>query len=105
MALPKYETNEDNIHAALSFAELWCNRFTESRAAKLQSLGIAGADYQKYCDMTEAAGMLILRDSEIEKAAEAYLGGLDDPTADMDALYSEAKPRIDALVATRNIYY
>ena len=105
LALPKYETNEDNIHAALSFAELWCNRFTEVRAAKLQSVGIKGADYQTYCNLTEACGHLILRDSEIEKAAEAYLNGLKDPTLDMDAAYAEAKPRIDALIATRNLYY
>lgn len=104
-ALPKYETDTEARRAALAFAELWCNRYTEARAAILQKLGIKGADYQAYCDLAESRGMLILYTPEIQKAAEGYLAGLTDPTVDMDAAYEEVKATVEGLIAARNLYY
>ncbi|MBQ8893658.1 MAG: hypothetical protein IJ043_04540 [Clostridia bacterium] len=105
LALPKYEENSESILAALSFAELWCNRYTEARAAKLQSLGITGAAYQQYCDLTETCGHLILHDAAIEKAAATYLSGLTDATVDMETAYGAAEDQLLALIATKNLYY
>jgi len=104
-ALPKYETDTEAQRAALAFAELWCNRYTEARAAILQKLGIEGADYQAYCDLAETHGMLILYTPEIQKAAEGYLAGLTDPAVDMDAAYEEVKATVEGLIAARNLYY
>ncbi len=104
-ALPKYEQDTEALRAALTFAELWCNRYTEARAAALQTLGIKGADYQIYCDFAESQGVLILYTPEIQKTAEAYLSGLTDPTVDMAAAYDAIKPTIDGLIAARNLYY
>lgn len=104
-ALPKYETDTEAQRAALAFAELWCNRYTEARAAILQKLGIKGADYQAYCDLAETRGILILYTPEIQKAAEGYLAGLTDPTVDMDAAYEEVKATVEGLIAARNLYY
>lgn len=104
-ALPKYETDTEAQRAALTFAELWCNRYTEARAAVLQNLGVKGTDYQAYCDMAENQGMLILYTPEIQKAAEGYLSGLTDSTVDMDTAYDDAKSLIEGLIAARNLYY
>lgn len=104
-ALPKYETDTEAQRAALSFAELWCNRYTEARAAMLQTLGIKGADYQAYCDLAETRGTLILYTPEIQKVAEGYLAGLTDPAVDMDAAYEKVKSTIEGLIAARNLYY
>lgn len=105
LALPKYETAEEAIHAALAFAELWCNRYSETRAAQLQALGVSGAAYQSYCDMAEANGQLILWDAAIEEAVNTYLSGLTNAEVDMDAAYEQAKDRVNALITARNIYY
>lgn len=105
MALPKYETEEEPIHAALTFAELWCNRYTEARAAALQSLGVSAADYQEYCNFAEANGQLILRDREILATVATYLSGLTDPEVNMDDAYAEVTDRVKALIAARNLYY
>ncbi len=105
LALPKYETDTEALRAALTFAELWCNRYTETRAATLQTLGIKGADYQAYCDLAETRGMLILYAPELQKAAEPYLSGLTDPAVDMDAAYKDITPAIEGLLAARNLYY
>jgi hypothetical protein len=104
-ALPKYETNEESILAALSFAELWCNRYTETRAATLQGLGISGEGYQAYCNLAEQAGQLILHDRAIEDTVKTYLSGLTDSNIDMNDAYAEVKDRVKAIVAVRNIYY
>ncbi len=105
LALPKYEEDTEALRAALTFAELWCNRYTEARAATLQTLGIKGADYQAYCNFAESQGVLILYTPEIQKTAEPYLSGLTDPTVDMPAAYEAIKPTIDGLIAARNLYY
>lgn len=105
LALPKYEQDAEALRAALTFAELWCNRYTEVRAAALQTLGIKGADYQAYCNFAESQGVLILYTPEIQKTAETYLSGLVDPTVDMPAAYDAIKPTIDGLIAARNLYY
>lgn len=105
LALPKYEQDTEALRAALTFAELWCNRYTEVRAATLQTLGIKGADYQAYCNFAESQGILILYTPEIQKTAEPYLSGLTDPTVDMAAAYDAIKPTIDGLLAARNLYY
>ncbi len=104
-ALPKYEQDTEALRAALTFAELWCNRYTEARAAALITMGIKGADYQAYCNFAESQGVLILYTPEIQKTAEAYLSGLTDPTVDMTAAYDAIKPTIDGLIAVRNLYY
>ena len=104
-ALPKYEKDSETRRAALNFAELWCNRYTEARAGVLQTLGLRGAAYQQYCHMVEAQGKLILRSPEIENAAEDYLSGLTDPKVDMVAAYEKVRSKIDGLIAARNLYY
>ncbi len=104
-ALPKYETDKDSVHAALTFAELWCNRYTETRAATLKTFGISGAAYQQYCDMAENQGYLILRSPEIEETVAPYLAGVSDPAIDMATIYNDIKDKLLALIAARNLYY
>lgn len=105
LALPKYEEDAETLRAALTFAELWCNRYAEVRAGFMQSLGIKGADYQAYCHMAETQGVLILDVPEIRKTAETYLSGLTDPAIDMTSAYEEIRNRINGLIAARNLYY
>ena len=103
--LPKYEESESNRLAALTFAELWCNRYTEARAAELQSFGIKGESYQAYLQMAEEQGMLILYNSTIQEMVAPYLKGLTDESVNMSATYSGIIQKLYAYVATQNIYY
>ncbi|MBQ7935678.1 MAG: hypothetical protein IJ333_04950 [Clostridia bacterium] len=103
--LPKYETDEESAKAALTFAELWCNRYTEVLAGKLQALGIKGSTYETYTSMAENQGHLILRQPEIEEAAATYLQGLTDPLIDMDEAYSVAQSKIENIITVQNLYY
>ena len=104
-ALPKYETGESNLIAALTFAESWCNRYTEARAAQLQALGIKGADYQKYADFAEQKGMLILGSKTIEDMVETYLNGITDDSINMVTAYGNVYTKLYAYVATQNLYF
>lgn len=104
-ALPKYEENAESLLAALTFAEMWCNRYTEVRAATLQNLGISGAAYQEYCDFAEQKGQLILHDQTIEETVKTYLSGLTDSNIDMTEAYAEVKSKVNSIIAARNIYY
>lgn len=104
-ALPKYETGESNLIAALTFAESWCNRYTEARAAQLQALGIKGADYQKYADFAEQKGMLILGSKTIEEMVETYLNGITDDSINMVTAYGNVYTKLYAYVATQNLYF
>ncbi len=105
LALPKYEEDQESLRAALTFAELWCNRYTEVRAGFLQTLGIKGEDYQAYCDFAETQGVLILDAPELRETAEPYLAGLTDSTIDMNAAYEKIRNRLNGLIAARNLYY
>ena len=103
--LPKYEESEESALAALTFAELWCNRYTETRAAALQALGLTEKNYLNYCNMAEEQGVLILHNAAIEETVATYLKGLSDDAVNMDEAYANVKPRVDGLIAARNIYY
>ena len=105
MALPKYEADEAALSAALTFAELWCNRYTEVLAGKLKALGVVGAAYEAYTAMAENQGHLILHQPAIEAAVETYLKGLTDPLIDMDDAYSAVRNRITNIITTQNLYY
>ncbi len=104
-ALPKYQQEEGADLAALTFAELWCNRYTETRAAALQKAGIAGADYEAYTQFAESKGQMIFRDPGIDALCETYLKGLNDPLVNMDDAYRAIKPQLMAKVAAYNLYY
>ena len=104
-ALPKYGANEESIPAALTFAELWCNRYTEVLAGKLQSLGIKGSAYEAYAAMAEQKGRLILHHPKIEALAEPYLKGLTDPAVDMDDAYEAIEDQINNQITVQNLYY
>ncbi len=103
--LPKYNTEEEHALAALTFAELWCNRYSEVRAGQLQALGTAGEDYVNYINLTEQNGHLILRDAAIEEKAKTYLNGLNDKTVDLEKGYKETQDAIDPLLDRYNLYY
>lgn len=105
LGLPKYNTEEEHSLAALTFAELWCNRYSEARAGQLQALGTAGNDYVNYINMAEENGHLILRDPAIEEAAKPYLAGLNDKTYDWEKNYREIREAIDPLIDRHNLYY
>ncbi|MBQ7096376.1 MAG: hypothetical protein IJN80_08040 [Clostridia bacterium] len=104
-ALPKYEDGESAALAALTFAESWCNRYTEARAAQLQPFGIQGAEYQKYADLAEQKGMLILGSKPIEEMVETYLKGITDESINMANAYGNVITKLYAYVATQNLYY
>ncbi len=104
-ALPKYEDGESAALAALTFAESWCNRYTEARAAQLQPFGIQGAEYQKYADLAEQKGMLILGSKPIEEMVETYLNGITDESINMANAYGNVITKLYAYVATQNLYY
>lgn len=104
-ALPKYEDGESATLAALTFAESWCNRYTEARAAQLQPFGIQGAEYQKYADLAEQKGMLILGSSTIEEMVKTYLKGITDDSINMATAYGNVITKLYAYVATQNLYY
>lgn len=105
LGLPKYEENESTALAALSFAELWCNRYAEARAGQLLALGISGHAYQTYADLAENGGYLILHSAIIEEKLRDYLAGLSDPSIDMDAAYDQISASLTAYIATQNLYY
>lgn len=104
-ALPKYSSNDSDALAALLFAERWCNRFTETRAAQLQTLGIKGAAYQAYADFVEKKGMLVLYNSTIEEMVAPYLKGLTDDSVNMQQEYLKIINQLYDYVKTQNIYY
>ena len=104
-ALPKYAREEGTDCAALQFAELWCNRYTEVLAEKLRALSITGSAYQTYCAFAEEQGMLILHAPDIEEVVEPYLAGLTDPSIDMDSAYAAVSDQVTALIAAKNLYY
>ncbi len=103
--LPKYHAEEEHTLAALTFAELWCNRYSEVRAGQLKALGVAGEDYVNYINMAEQNGHLILRDAAIEEKAKNYLNGLNDQTVDMEKAYKETQEAITPLIERYNLYY
>ncbi len=104
-ALPKFNEDVESSKAALTFAELWCNRYTEVLAGKLQALGIKGSTYETYAAMAETQGSLIFRHPEIEALAKPYLQGLTDPTVDMDKTYNSIQNEINNIIAVQNLYY
>lgn len=104
MALPKY-TDKTNDAAALSFIELWCNRFTEAHAAALMAQGMKAKDYVNFTAYAEQNGVLILHSPEIEELAETYLSGLTDEAVDMEKEYGSIKTKLTALVTRHNLYY
>jgi hypothetical protein len=106
MALPRVEMTEQQTLAALAFAELWCNRFTEARLGALQTLGVSGKNYVNYVAMAEQQGQLIFRSEEIDAAIKPYLAGLSDEAINMESVYeSEVKDPLNSLVTRFNLYY
>ena len=104
MALPRYQSAED-APTALTFAELWCNRYTEARAATLFALGFTAEDYVNYVDFAEANGYLIFRSAEIESLAETLLKGAWDPAINQEQEYSKIRTQLNALITRHNLYY
>lgn len=104
-ALPKYSDDADNARAALTFTEYWCDRYTETIAARLKNLGISGNDYEAYTAMAEQQGHLILHQPEIETLLAPYLQGLTDATVDMDKVYGTLKKQFENILTTQNLYY
>ncbi len=104
-ALPKYQKDEGNDLAALTFAELWCNRYTEARAADLYQIGIIGPGYEAYTNFAETKGQLIFRDPAIDKLCETYFKGLTDPLINTDDAYGAIKDQLMAKIAAYNLYY
>ncbi len=105
LALPKYRKDKTADLAALTFAELWCNRYTESLAADLQSLGIEGEAYAEYLTLAEEQGSLIFYDESIETLAADYLAGLTDPKTDMAKEYEKIRSKLMGLIAKYNLNY
>lgn len=104
MALPRYQPETDAA-AALTFAELWCNRYTEARAATLFDLGLTAEDYVNYVDFAETNGHLIFRSNEIESLAETLLKGAWDTTINQENEYSKIRTQLNALIDRHNLYY
>ena len=104
MALPRYQA-EDDAPAALTFAELWCNRYTEARAKALFDLGFTAEDYVNYVDFAETNGHLIFRSAEIETLAENLLKGAWDATVNQTTEYSAIRTKLNALLDRHNLYY
>lgn len=104
-ALPKYSDDADNARAALTFTEYWCDRYTETIAARLKDLGISGKDYEAYTAMAEQQGHLILHQPEIETLLATYLQGLTDAAVDMDKVYGTLKKQLENILTTQNLYY
>lgn len=106
LALPAIDMEKEETLAALAFAEAWCNRFTEARAATLQTLGVQGKDYEDYVNLCENRGVLILRDPEIDKTIKPYLNALNKPDADMEKIYqNNVRDPLMALIERFNLYY
>ncbi len=104
MALPRYQA-EDDAPAALAFAEAWCNRYTEARAADLFALGMTAEDYVNYVEFAEENGYLIFRSAEIETLAENLLQGAWDPAINQEEEYSKIRIQLNALIDRHNLYY
>lgn len=104
-ALPKYQKDEGNDLAALTFAELWCNRYTEARAANLMKAGISATDYEAYTRFAESKAHLIFRDPAIDALCETYFKGLSDPLINMDDAYGAIKEQLMARIAAYNLYF
>ena len=104
MALPRYQDQAD-APAALTFAELWCNRYTEARAAELFGLGMTQEDYVNYVNFAEQNGHLIFRSNEIETLAENLLKGTWDATVNQENEYSKIRTQLTALIDRHNLYY
>ncbi len=104
MALPRYQSEED-APAALTFAEAWCNRYTEARAAELFALGMTAEDYVNYVDYAEENGHLIFRSAEIETLAETLLKGAWDPAINQEQEYAKIRTQLNALIDRHNLYY
>ncbi len=104
-ALPKYEVSESTQLAALTFAELWCNRYAEARAGQLLALNILGSGYQAYAGLAENTGGLIYHSDAIEEMIATYLSGITDAKVDMDTAYTAVSDQLNAFIATQNLYY
>ncbi len=104
MALPRYQDQAD-APAALTFAEIWCNRYTEARAAELFGLGMTQEDYVNYVNFAEKNGHLIFRSNEIETLAENLLKGAWDATVNQENEYSKIRTQLTALIDRHNLYY
>lgn len=104
MALPRYQAEED-APAALTFAEAWCNRYTETRAAALFGLGMTAEDYVNYVQFAETNGHLIFRSAEIEAVAANLLKGAWDPAIDQTKEYAAIRTKLEALLDRHNLYY
>ena len=104
MALPRYQ-DEADAPAALTFAETWCNRYTEARAADLFALGMTAEDYVNYVDFAEENGHLIFRSAEIETLAETLLKCTWDPAINQEQEYSKIRTQLNALIDRHNLYY
>lgn len=105
MALPRYHENTEADAAALTFAESWCNRFTEARAAALFETGMTIEDYVNYVDFCEANGYLIFGSPEIETLAADLLAGVSDPEVNMEDEYEKIRDQVIALIDRHNRYY
>ncbi|MBR2012910.1 MAG: hypothetical protein IJ995_01680 [Clostridia bacterium] len=104
MALPRYQSKKD-APAALTFAETWCNRYAEARAAELFALGMSAEDYVNYVAFAEENGHLIFRSAEIETLAENLLKGAWDPAINQEQEYSKIRTQLNALIDRHNLYY
>lgn len=104
-ALPKYQKEASENIAALLFAERWCNRYAEVRAGQLQALGIKGEAYQKYADLAEQKGMLILYSSTIEEMIKPFLKGITDESINMKEEFTAIRDQLNGYLTTLNLYY
>jgi hypothetical protein len=105
LALPKYREEQAADLAALTFAELWCNRYAETIAADLKALDLDAAAYADYLALAEGNGSLIFYDASIEAIAETYLSGLTDAKVDMAAEYEKIRAKLLGTVAKYNQNY
>ncbi len=105
LALPKYGISGEAAEAALLFAELWCNRYTECRAKQLMDAGVSGAEYEAYCAAAEENGVLILYCPAIEALMAPYFEAIATPDADLQAVYDPLRQPLLSLIAARNLYY
>lgn len=105
LALPKYREEQAADLAALTFAELWCNRYAETIAADLKALNLDATAYADYLALAEGNGSLIFYDASIEAIAETYLSGLTDAKVDMAAEYEKIRAKLLGTVAKYNQNY
>ena len=105
LALPKYREEQAADLAALTFAELWCNRYAEALAADFKALDLDAAAYADYLALAAGNGSLIFYDASIEAIADAYLSGLTDEKVDMAAEYEKIRTKLLGTVAKYNQNY